>query len=144
MRNFAFPAILHPEKGGAITVRFAGLSEAITFGTGLEDALVQAAGCLEEAIAGRIAGGLEIPAPSRAKRSHTMVTLPASMAANASLCLAMREAGISRAQLARRLRVDVKEVRRMLDPRHPTKLPRIEQALAVLGRRLVVSLDSAA
>jgi hypothetical protein len=32
----------------------------------------------------------------------------------------------------------------MLDPRHATKLPRINEALDVLGKRLIVSLDEAA
>ena len=48
------------------------------------------------------------------------------------------------AALAARLECDEKEVRRMLDPRHPTKLPRIEQALVALGKRLVVSVEDAA
>jgi antitoxin HicB len=39
------------------------------------------------------------------------------MAAKAALYLAMREAGISNVQLARKLGCDEKEVRRMLDPR---------------------------
>jgi hypothetical protein len=39
---------------------------------------------------------------------------------------------------------DCKEVRRMLDPRHHTKLPRIEEALEVFGMRRVVSVEEAA
>ena len=54
----------------------------------------------------------------------------------------MREAGISKTQLAKRLGVDEKEVRRLLDPRYGSKLPRIAQAISALGRRLVVSLDT--
>jgi antitoxin HicB len=38
---------------------------------------------------------------------------------------------------------DEKEIRRMLDPRHPTKLPRIDAALAVLGRRLILGVEAA-
>jgi antitoxin HicB len=70
--------------------------------------------------------------------------VPAPMAAKAALYLAMREVGITNVQLARKLRCDEKEVRRMLDPRHPTKLPRIEEALDVFGKRLVVSVEEAA
>jgi antitoxin HicB len=66
------------------------------------------------------------------------------MAAKAALYLAMGEAGMTSVQLARRLGCDEKEVRRMLDPRHPTKLPRIEEALDVFGQRLVVSVEAAA
>jgi hypothetical protein len=32
----------------------------------------------------------------------------------------------------------------MLDPRHPTKLPRIKEALDLLGKPLVVSMEEAA
>ena len=32
------------------------------------------------------------------------------------------------------------EARRILDPHHPTKLPKIEAALAVLGRHVELSL----
>ncbi|MBF0136367.1 MAG: hypothetical protein H7833_09515 [Magnetococcus sp. DMHC-1] len=39
---------------------------------------------------------------------------------------------------------DEKEARRILDPRHGTKLPLLEQALFVLGKRLVVSIQDAA
>ncbi len=144
MWSFNYPARLQPEAGAEFTVRFSDLPEAITSGVDRQDALRQAADCLEEAIAGRIADGLEIPRPTRAKRGHVLVVLSGSMAAKASLYLALRDARMSRTQLARRLGVDEKEVRRMLNPRHPTKLPRIEEALAILGRRLVVSLETEA
>jgi antitoxin HicB len=65
------------------------------------------------------------------------------MAANAALNLALREAGITRSELAARLGCDEKEVRRLLDPRHPSKLPRLEEALAQLGKRLVVEMRAA-
>ena len=144
MRNFTYPVSLLPEDRGHFTVQFADFPEAITSGKNRGEALVKAADCLDEAIAGRIAEGLEIPAPSKAKRGHLLVTLPGSMAAKASLYLTMREQGVTRSELARRLAIDEKEVRRMLDPLHATKLPRIEQALAALGCRLVVSLELAA
>ena len=51
---------------------------------------------------------------------------------------ALHEAGVSQVELARRPEVDDKEARRLLDPRHPSKLPRLEQALAALGKRLDV------
>jgi antitoxin HicB len=39
--------------------------------------------------------------------------------------------------------VDEKEVRRLLDPHYGSKLPRIAQAIGVLGRRLVIGLEGA-
>lgn len=41
-------------------------------------------------------------------------------------------------ELARRLNCDEKEVRRLLDPRHGSKLSRMENAMRALGRKLVV------
>ncbi|EQD74320.1 hypothetical protein B1B_02735, partial [mine drainage metagenome] len=55
---------------------------------------------------------------------------------------AMRESGTSNVQLARQLGVDEKEVRRLLDPHYASKLPRIAQAVALLGKRLVIGLEA--
>ena len=144
MRRFQYPVTLTPEKKRGFTVQFADLPEAITSGTHRRNALVEAADCLEEAIAGRIVDGLEIPRPSAPRRNQVLVTVPAPTASKAALYLAMREAQIKNTELARRLGCDEKEVRRMLDPRHPTKLPRIQQALEALGKRLVVSMEEEA
>jgi antitoxin HicB len=145
VRTFAYPAKFERgDKTGVLVVTFRNLPEAITQGNGEKDALWQAADCLEEAIAGRIADGREIPSATRPARGERMIPVPAPMAAKAALYLAMREAGITNVQLARKLGCDEKEVRRMLDPRHPTKLPRIKEALDVFGKRLVVSVEEAA
>ena len=145
MRSLAYPATLTPDREAVgFTVTFPDLPEAITQGEDRLDALNQAADCLEEAIAGRIAGGRVIPKASRPARGERLIPVPASMAAKAALYLAMAEAGMTNVQLARKLGCDEKEVRRMLDPRHPTKLPRIKEALDVFGKTLVVSVKEAA
>jgi predicted RNase H-like HicB family nuclease len=100
MRPFQYPATLTPEKAGAFTVRFADLGEAITSGVTRSDALVQAADCLDEAIAGRIADGLEIPMPSAARWNQPLITLPAPTAAKAALYMAMKESRIKNTELA--------------------------------------------
>ncbi len=145
MRTFVYPAKFERgEKPGILVVTFRDVPEAITQGNGDKDAVWQAADCLEEAIAGRIARGGKIPKASKAARGERPVPVPAQMAAKAALYLAMQEAGMSNVQLARKLDCDEKEVRRMLDPRHPTKLPRIREALEALGKRLVVGVEKAA
>ena len=144
MRDFRYPVTLTPGASpGRFTVRFKDVPEAITWGDGMKDTLWQAADCLEEAIAGRIRRGDKIPVPSRPKKGQRVIPVPAPMAAKTALYLAMREAGIANTELARRIRCDEKEVRRLLDPRHPTKLPRIQTALAALGKRLVVAMEAA-
>jgi antitoxin HicB len=145
MRTFMYPAKLERgEAQGVFVITFRDVPEAITQGKGEKDALWQAADCLEEAIAGRIADRREVPKASKVARGERLIPVPAAMAAKAALYLSMVETGITNAQLARKLGCDEKEVRRMLDPRHPTKLPRIKEALDVFGKRLVVSVEEAA
>ena len=142
-RNFSYPVTLsRGDKPGRFTVTFKDVPEAITWGDGIEDALWQAADCLEEAIAGRIRRGDDIPIPSRPKKGQHVIPVPAPMASKAALYLAMRDSRISK-ELAKRLGCDEKEVRRLLDPRHPSKLVRIQTALAALGKQLVVGVRAA-
>lgn len=65
-------------------------------------------------------------------------------AAKAALYVALQESEISKMELARRLHCDEKEVRRLLDPRHPSKILRIESALAAVGKKLIVGVQAAA
>lgn len=125
---------------GGYTVTCRDLPEVITEGSDLEEAQSEAADALEEAIAARIDDARPIPAPTQFRRGERLVSVPPSMALKAAVYLAVQEAGISNSELARRMRLDEKEARRILDPHHPTKLPRIEEALAVLGRRVEMSL----
>ena len=144
MQEFIYPAILTADEDeGGFVVRFLDLPEAITQGENVEDAVGEASDCLDEAIANRMVMGLPIPKPSRIEKGQYAVPLPAQTAAKAALYVAIREAKISKMELARRLNCDEKEVRRLLDPRHPSKLPRIESALAAVGRKLIVGLEAA-
>ncbi len=145
MQHFIYPALLTPdEQDGGFVVTFPDVPEAITQGEDIADALEQAADCLEEAIAGRIRCHEDIPAASRVGPKHYAIPLPAQTAAKAALYLAIRQAGLTQVGLAERLQCDEKEVRRMLDPRHASKLTRLESALAALGQQLVVGVKTAA
>lgn len=145
MQGFRYAARLKPEdEAGVFTVTFRDVPEAITWGRGLSDALCQAADCVEEAIAGRLRRGDPIPVPSRPRRGETLIDVPALTAAKAALYLAMKESAVRVSQLARKLDWEEKEVSRLLDPRHATRLSKIEQALSVLGKRLVIAVDEAA
>jgi len=141
MRQFAYAVKLIPDKrDGGYVVTCRDFPEAITQGETIDEAMAEAADALDEAIAGRIDDQREIPVPSAAKRGERVVSVPPSMALKAAVYLSVREAGISNSEFARRLRLDEKEARRILDPHHPTKLLRIEAALSVLGRHVELSL----
>ena len=136
MREFVYPAKLTADAGGGFVVTFRDVPEAITQGETRADALDEAAGALQAALEARIMDVLDIPEPSRPRRGEHPVAVPVQTALKAALYLAMQEHGISRSELARRLGVDEKEARRMLDPYHPTKAERLERALSVLGKQV--------
>jgi len=51
---------------------------------------------------------------------------------------------VNNSELARRLGVHERVVRRMLDPRHATRTEKIQAALAVLGKQMTVEVRDAA
>jgi antitoxin HicB len=145
MFTASYPAILLPEDSAkGFHVRFPDLPEALTGGDDFEDALAQAADCLAEAIAGRIARGDEIPPPSKPKRGQRLIGVPIYLAPKLALYLAMRERRMRNTELAKRLGVSETVVRRMLNPRHASKPQNIQAALAALGKRIVIAFEDAA
>ena len=137
--RFSFPVTLTTDEvDGGCTVTFRDLPEAITQGENIEDALNEAVDCLEEAIANRVIRRLEIPTPSEANENEYLVTTPLQTSFKASIWLAMQEKNINQTQLAKNLNVDEKEVRRILDPSHNTKLETLERSLFALGKRPIL------
>lgn len=72
------------------------------------------------------------------------VLLPTQLALKALLLHAMHEAGNTKTDLARRLAIDEREIRRMLDRRHATSLRRLEQCLRAFNKRPVLDVAEAA
>jgi len=118
------------------------IKEAITQGEDRASALEAAEGALQAAIETRIIDREVIPLPSRPKSREVNVALPLTTAMKATVYWAMREKDINQSALARALNINEKEVRRMLDPHHPSKATTLEQALHHLGKRVVVGIES--
>lgn len=116
------------------------MPEAITQGDTREACIDEAAGALQAALEARIMGDLDIPTATAPRRGEYLIAAPIQTALKAALHLEMREAGITRVELAHRLGIDEREARRMLDPRHPSKADRLEKALAAFGRRAEVRI----
>ncbi|ALE03496.1 hypothetical protein PU02_0682 [Bartonella ancashensis] len=55
---------------------------------------------------------------------------------------AFNEADITKTELANRLGKKETEARRILDPNYPTKLQTLEQALAILGKQVIISIKT--
>jgi len=66
------------------------------------------------------------------------------LAPKLALYLAMREKRINNSELARRLGVTETIVRRMLNPKHDTKLEKLQEALESLGKKVLIAVEDAA
>ncbi|MGO4880081.1 MAG: type II toxin-antitoxin system HicB family antitoxin [Bryobacteraceae bacterium] len=139
MYTLAYPAKFTTGADGRVLVEFPDLPRVATDGADLREATEEAADALGSDLSIRLSRHEDIPLPSPSKRRQRMVPVPLWLAPKLALYLALREHGVSNSELARRLGVDERVVRRMLNPQHATKPERIYRALAVLGKQ--VSLD---
>ena len=114
------------------------VAESDSDGDTFAEAIAEAADCLEEALAGRIARREDIPAPSPAK-GRPLVVPGAVLAAKAALYGALREQRLSNSAFAVAMGIQESEVRRTFNPRQATKIGRLEVALARFGKRPVLS-----
>ena len=139
--SLVWPAALSVDDQGRIQVRLPDFPEALTDGADAAEALAEAADCLAEAVAARIADGEGLPTPSRVRRGMHPISLPPLLAYKAALYGVMRRDRVSKSELARRLGIDEKDVRRLVDPRYRgSKVERLHQALAAccVATRLTV------
>jgi antitoxin HicB len=131
----AYPIALE-DDGGAVLATCPDFPELTTFGDNREEALARAGDALQEAIAARIHDRREIPPPSQ---GAPRAVLPTLTAVKVMLYQSMREQGIGKAELARRLGWHMPQVDRVLDVQHRSRLDQMDAALAAMGRRLEVS-----
>ncbi len=139
-----YPVRLEPDTNETVLVSFPDIPEAHTFGEDDEEALVRAVDALKSALMMYIEERKDIPRPSRISRRGKWVVLPALTEAKVSLYQAMRQAGVRKAELARRLRWHMPQVDRLLDLRHASRLDQLEAAFAALDKRLSIEVVNAA
>ena len=143
----AYPATLTPDPDGGFTVTFRDVPEAITEGCSREEAVLRAEDGLRIRTTGYVIAAKEqepLPVAPKAEAGEEMVPLSALEMAKTALYDAMREQGVGRAELARRLRWHLPQVNRVLNPRHASRMEHVEAALAALSLRLIVDVARAA
>ena len=143
MRTFMYRARFEPGTKRGIVVTFPDVPEAITQGNDRADALAQAQEALGLALLTYPARGLPVPPPRAKASNQVLVAVEPDIAAKLALLEAFRTAGISKSEFGRRIGKNEKEARRLLDPKHPTKLATLSDALRELGQRLVISVEAA-
>jgi antitoxin HicB len=144
MFAFAYPAKFTAGSDGRTLVEFVDLPRVATDGADNREAFKEAMDALGSDLSIRLTCREDIPVPSKPKRRHRLVPVPLWLAPKLALYLAMRDQRVSNSELARRLGVHERVVRRMLDPKHATKAERIQAALAALGKQMTVEVRDAA
>lgn len=117
------------------------LPEVATFGEDKADALRRGLLSTEEAIACRMADWDEVPEPVEKGGLPAFVGLSAQVLMKVMLYRALREQGISRAELQRRLGWHREQVERLFRIGHASRLDQMEAAFAAIGFGVNVSLE---
>ena len=138
-----YPVECVPEDNGTITVYVPDIPGCHTFGEDRSEALVRAVDAAEGMLAAMMADGEEIPAPSQ-EGGRATIAIPAMSAAKIALYQAMRQAHVSKPELARRLGWQVPQIGRVLDLNHASKLEQVEAALQALGKQIEIQVLDAA
>jgi antitoxin HicB len=144
MSAFSYPARFTTGSDSRVLVEFVDLPHVATDGKDNREAMEEAMDALGSDLSIRLSRREEIPTPSPAKRGQRLVPVPLWLAPKLALYLAMRDEQFNNSQLARRLGVHERVIRRMLDPRHATKAEKIQAALAALGKQMTVEVRDAA
>jgi antitoxin HicB len=144
MSSFTYPARFTAGSGGRILVEFVDLPRVSTDGKDHHEAMEEAMDALGSDLSIRLSRREEIPAPSAVKRGQRLVPVPLWLAPKLALYLAMRDQEVSNSELARRLGLHERVIRRMLDPEHASKAEKIQAALGALGKQMTVEVRDAA
>ncbi len=134
---FAYPVDL-VEQDGEFIVDFPDISECHTVGDTREEALAQARDALETALSLYMDQKRLLPRASLAM-GRPVVSPSALAALKSELYMAMKEKNVTKAELARRLKVSKVQVQRLCDIMHQSRLDQIEAALTALGKRVLVT-----
>jgi antitoxin HicB len=144
MRSYSYRALCESgDRRGNIVVTFPDVPEVVTQGRGEADARAMAEEALGLVLLSHLARGKPLPKPRAKGRKLVDIAVAPDVAAKLAVLESFAAAGISKSELARRIGKDEKEVRRILDPKHPTKLPALTATLRALGKRLVVAVMEA-
>lgn len=139
-----FAIELTPDDNDSWLITCPDLPEVTSFAVDEAEVPMRARDAIEAVLQSRIDDGEAIPEPRPAMSPERAISLPALTAAKVAVYVAMREAGMSKAAMARRLGWHGPQVDRLLDLDHASRLSQIERALAVLGKELDLKVMDAA
>jgi len=139
-----YPIELTPDDNGTFLVTSASFPELVTFGETEEEALANAHSAVEEAIAARIAASQDIPIASDfVRRGKPYVRIRDLVLIKTLIYRQMRQEGISRAELVRRLGWHRNSVDRLFQIDHQSRIDQLADAARALGWELRTDLVKA-
>lgn len=138
-----YPMELEPDTNDTLLATFPDVPEAVTYGGDEAEAKMYAVGALVTIFSACMDDRRQIPMPS-ALKGRNGVILPAVVSAKILLWNAMLDAGMRKADMARKLNLSPSVIDRLLSLTHASRIEQIETALASLGKRLVVDVRTAA
>ena len=140
----AYPVAFTRDSNGTVIAEIPDIPGAMTVGKDRAQALERIQDAMVVMLSGLMAQAEPIPPPSTQKKGQIAVPLPPMVAAKLAIYQAMWANGLTQSDLARRLRCDPKQVRRLLDLDHNSRFDHLEAALRALGKKLVVDVRDAA
>jgi antitoxin HicB len=140
--EWIYPVEIHPDEN-----EFVGhcrdLPEVLGVGPSEADAVEEVRRGVLSAVHFRMEKGESLAPPKPAPAGALCVSLPAPLAAKASVYAAWKRSGLSKVALAEKAGRAESEIRRALDPGKGTKLDLLEQIARALGGHLTVSFVAA-
>jgi antitoxin HicB len=136
----AYPFALTPFDSGAVMAQFVDVPGALTQGDDEQLAIHWAPDALHVCLTGYIDLNQDIPKPSKPQKGQRVAYLDPLVAMKLEVYQAMRDKGWTRVDLAEAMGVDEKQVRRLIDLDHKSKVDQVVSALRMLGKRLLVDV----
>jgi antitoxin HicB len=144
MKSPVYRCTYQRDDNATLLVSCGAFPEVVTYGDDLEQASGHALGAIEEAIAARMSDGRPVPVSSSHEDSvgqdTFVVMLPQQTAQKVLLYALLREAGMTRAELARRLGWHREQVDRLFRLDHASRAGQLDAAFAALGREVEVAV----
>ncbi|MFF7710942.1 type II toxin-antitoxin system HicB family antitoxin [Pseudomonas sp. NPDC007930] len=140
---YSYPIRFESDTAPGMAVFCRDLPELNSFGDDERHAMSEAVDAIETTLSIYVDQRREIPRATAAQAGERVVHLPVTTVAKIELWNAMVERGMRKADLRRLLGVAQNTSDRLIDFLHPSKIDALEQALAALGKRLVIHTEAA-
>jgi len=139
-----YQALFKPEDDWLI-ITFPDFGWGVSNGKGEADSLEMACDLLFTMVNHLMKEGADLPVPRNYRSRHyRQISLSAAESAKVELYLEFRKSGLSKAELATRMGLSEITIDRLFSLRHVSRFDHMERAFLALGKRMVLTIQSAA